>query len=84
MKKSITPAVESAQKTVELVPTVLEQIKKISEELKKQQSVVQHINSTLELVLVTVLSQAGYDISTLTNLSIDDEKSVLLFEVKEA
>jgi tRNA1(Val) A37 N6-methylase TrmN6 len=82
MKKAMTPTSEVSQTKVTITPVVLEQIKKISEELKKQQAIAQQIGFNLELVIVTVLSQSGYDLSKVTNLSINDETSELQFELK--
>jgi len=83
MKKSIKAEMPTAQKTVTLTPVVLEQIKKISEELKVRQTAAREVSVNLELIISTVLSQSGFDLTKVVNLSVDDQSSVLQFELKE-
>jgi len=84
MKKSIKAEMPQATTNqVTITPVVLEQLKKISEELKARQQAAQQVSLNLELIISTVLSQSGYDLSKVVNLSLDDEASVLKFELKE-
>lgn len=84
MKKSIKAELPQATKqTTPVTSTVLEQIIKISEELKARQEAAQQVSLNLELVVSTILAQAGLDLQKVKNLSVNRELSVLEFELKE-
>ena len=84
MKKSIKAELPQATKqTTPVTSTVLEQIIKISEELKVRQEAAQQVSLNLELVVSTILAQAGLDLQKVKNLSVNRELSVLEFELKE-
>ena len=76
MKKQTKPSTavtaETPRTTIEFSAPVKEQMEKLFEEIRKIEPVYKQLQSSVELIVSTVLSQAGHDIKSLKDLSLDE------------
>lgn len=79
-QKATAPITESKSKvSVKITDDVQEQLKQLIAEVEKIQPVFQQLNSSIELIIKTIIAQGGYKASEVKDLSLDKENWTLNF-----
>ena len=80
MKKNLnTEATTSPKVSVQITEEVTEQLSQMMKELEKIQPAYLQLTSGIELVIKTILSQAGHKAADIKDLSLDKETWTLNF-----